>query len=89
MARNEVLIKPSGDLSAEVPDGSGEEQGPNQSKRCSENAPEARFQWIPDEPRKLEHSRESRKRFYKVVGHSSIDRQHFMAKNNDRNAIPS
>ena len=39
MARNEVLIKPCGDLSAAVPDGSGEEKGSNQPKRCSENAP--------------------------------------------------
>lgn len=44
--------------------------------------------WIPEESRELEHSREPRERFYEVVGSSSIDRQHFMANNNDRNAIP-
>ena len=41
MARDEVQIKPSENLSAEVPDGSGEEQGSNKSKHCSENAPKA------------------------------------------------
>ena len=43
MARNEIQIKPPEDLSAEVPDGSGKEQGSNKSKHCSENAPQSLF----------------------------------------------